>query len=118
VIGRQWTPDSAAEPILMEHAMPAVFLKPLLAAALILAGLAASATPSEARHRRLGMHGWCRADAAQMMGVSRRAVRLEPHAARLASGRYVLRGAASHGLLGHRHFICHFNARGVLQGAV
>ena len=92
--------------------------KSFLVAALVLAGLAALAEPAEARHRRLGMHGWCRADTARMMGVSRRAVRLEPRAARLASGRYELRGAASHGWLGYRQFTCHFNERGVLQGAV
>lgn len=88
--------------------------------ALILAALAiGAAAPAEARHRRhLGMHGWCRVDAAQMMGIRRSAVRLEPRGARVAGGRYELRGLASHGRYGDRPFTCHFNARGVLQGAV
>lgn len=73
---------------------------------------------AEARHRRLGMHGWCRADAAQMMGISRRAVILEPRAVRMAGGRLALRGLASHGRYGSRAFTCEFDHRGVLQGAV
>ena len=94
-------------------------LKSVLAAA-ALATLLVSVLPeaAEARHHRRGMHGWCRADAAQMMGVSRRVVRLEPRAARTAGGRYELRGTAGHGRLGYRPFTCHFNARRVLQGAV
>jgi hypothetical protein len=85
----------------------------------VAAGLAAAAPGSaEASHRRLGMHGWCRADAAQMMGVSRRAVLLDRHVLRTAGGRYEIRGLAAHGRYGSRAFICHFNARGVLQGAV
>jgi len=84
------------------------------AALLVVAG----AQDAEARHRRLGMHGWCRADAAQMMGVSRRAVALERHVVRVEGGRLVLRGLASHGRHGVRSFACHFNHRGVLQGAV
>lgn len=92
----------------------------LPAAALALATLIVASTSqtAEASHRRLGMHGWCRADAAQMMGVSRRAVALERRAVRTAGGRYELRGLAGHGRFGSRAFICHFNQRGVLQGAV
>jgi hypothetical protein len=87
---------------------------------LALATLVAAAAPgtAEASHRRLGMHGWCRADAAQMMGVSRRAVVLDRHVVRTAGGRYEIHGLASHGRYGSRAFVCHFNAGGVLQGAV
>jgi len=87
---------------------------------LALATLLAAAAPgaTEASHRRLGMHGWCRADAAQMMGVSRRAVVLDRHVARTVGGRYEIRGLASHGRFGSRAFTCQFDARGVLQGAV
>ncbi len=80
--------------------------------------VAAGTQTAEAAHRRLGMHGWCRADAAQMMGISRRAVIVERRAVRTAGGRYELRGLASHGRFGSRAFTCHFNPRGVLQGAV
>jgi hypothetical protein len=94
-------------------------LKPVVVALSLATLLAATSTEAEARHRRhLGMHGWCRADAAQMMGVRHGAVRLEPRAARTAGGRYELRGLASHGRFGARASTCHFNARGVLQGAV
>jgi hypothetical protein len=96
-------------------------LKPALVALSLVAVTAATVSSAEARHRRHHhgtMHGWCRADAAQMMGVRRAAVRLEPRAARTAGGRYELRGLAGHGRYGHRAFTCHFNARGVLQGAV
>lgn len=87
---------------------------------LALGTLLAAAAPgtAEASHRRLGMHGWCRADAAQMMGVSRRAVVLERHVARTVGGRYEIRGLASHGRYGSRAFTCQFNAHGILQGAV
>lgn len=78
----------------------------------------AGAQDAEARHRRPGMHGWCRADAAQMMGVGRRAVTLERHVLRVEGGRYRLGGVADHGRYGARSFICHFDRRGVLQGAV
>lgn len=89
-------------------------------ATLVLSGLVAVSLPAEARHRRHhhGMHGWCRADAAQMMGIRRAAVVLEPQALRLPDGRYALRGLADHGFYGQRSFTCHFDARGVLQGAV
>lgn len=95
-------------------------LKPAFVVLSLAAVTAASTVPAEARHRRHhgSMHGWCRADAAQMMGVHRAAVALEPRAARTAGGRYELRGIASYGRYGSRAFICHFNARGVLQGAV
>jgi hypothetical protein len=94
-------------------------LKPVLVALSLAAVVVATTTEAEARHRRhLGMHGWCRADAAQMMGVRRGAVSLAPRAARTAGGRYELRGLASHGRYGARAFTCHFNSRGVLQGAV
>jgi hypothetical protein len=74
---------------------------------------------AKASHRRgHTMAGWCRADAAQMMGVSRRAVVLENRVLRTEAGRYQIRGLAAHGALGSRAFTCHFNARGVLQGAV
>ncbi|WP_439575085.1 hypothetical protein [Phreatobacter sp.] len=73
--------------------------------------------PAEARHAR-SMHGWCRADAAQMMGISRRVVSLERRVVRIEGGRRILRGMASHGALGVRPFACHFDRRGVLQGAV
>ncbi len=53
-----------------------------------------------------------------MMGVSRRAVVLENRVLRTEAGRYQIRGLAAHGALGSRAFTCHFNARGVLQGAV
>lgn len=89
----------------------------LTATLLAAATLFALPEPAEARHQR-SMHGWCRADAAQMMGVSRRAVVLERRAVRLEGGRLVLRGAASHGAYGVRPFACHFDRRGVLQGAV
>jgi len=96
-------------------------LKPALLILSLAAVTAATSFPAEARHRRHHhgtMHGWCRADAAQMMGVRRAAISLEPRAARTAGGRYELRGLASHGRYGQRAFTCHFNARGVLQGAV
>lgn len=89
----------------------------LPAAVIATAMLLALPEPAEARHRR-SMHGWCRADAAQMMGISRRAVSLEPRAVRTEGGRLILRGLASHGVLGNRPFACHFDRRGVLQGAV
>lgn len=89
----------------------------LPAAAIASVLLAALPEPAEARHQR-SMHGWCRADAAQMMGISRRAVSLERRAVRVEGGRPVLRGAANHGALGVRPFACHFDRRGVLQGAV
>lgn len=87
---------------------------------LTLAAVLAVAAPgsAEASHRRLGMHGWCRADAAQMMGVSRRAVLLDRHVVRTASGRYEIRGLAAHGRYGSRAFTCQFNRHGLLQGAV
>lgn len=100
---------------------------PIAALALaVLAAQAVLADPAEARHRRhhhhhhhhLSMHGWCRADAAQMMGVRRSAVRLAPQVLRTDAGRYLLPGVASHGRFGERAFVCHFNERGVLQGAV
>jgi hypothetical protein len=91
---------------------------PLAALALATLVVASTSQTAEARHRRLGMHGWCRADAAQMMGVNRRAVVLERHAVRTAGGRYELRGIAGHGRFGSRPFTCHFNRGGVLQGAV
>lgn len=72
---------------------------------------------AQARHQR-SPHGWCRADVARMMGVSPRAVALERHVVRLEGGRALLRGTASHGALGIRPFACHFDRRGVLQGAV
>jgi hypothetical protein len=95
-------------------------LKPALVVLSLVAVTVATASSAEARHRRhnWSMHGWCRADAAQMMGVRRSAVHLEPRAARTAGGRYELRGLASHGRYGQRAFTCHFNARGALQGAV
>lgn len=86
--------------------------------ALAVLALLADAGTAEARHRRLGMHAWCRADAAQTMGISRRAVALERHAVRVEGGRRILRGVAGHGRHGTRAFACHFDARGVLQGAV
>jgi len=91
---------------------------PVTALALATLMVVSTSQAAEASHRRLGMHGWCRADAAQMMGVSRRAVALERHVIRTAGGRYQLRGLAGHGRFGSRAFTCHFDRRGVLQGAV
>lgn len=88
----------------------------VLIAATIL--VAAGSNSAEARHRGRDMHGWCRADAAQMMGLSRRSVVLERHVARTAGGRYEIRGLASHGRFGNRAFTCQFNRHRVLQGAV
>lgn len=94
-------------------------MKAIVLAAAGLACLLALPGNAEASHRRdRSMAGWCRADAAQMMGVSRRAVVLENRVLRTEAGRYQIRGLAAHGALGSRTFTCHFNARGVLQGAV
>lgn len=94
-------------------------------ATLALADLASAADPAGVRyhrhhrhHHHHTMHNWCRADAAQMMGVRRAAVLLEPQVLRTEDGRYLLRGLADHGYYGQRSFTCHFDARGVLQGAV
>jgi hypothetical protein len=78
----------------------------------------ATSTSAEARHRGRDMHGWCRADAAQMMGLSRRAVVLERQVVRTAGGRYEIRGLAANGRFGNRPFTCQFNRHRVLQGAV
>ena len=94
-------------------------LKLSMVTLVVAAGFAAAAPGSaEASHRRLGMHGWCSADAARMMGVSRRAVLLDRHVVRTGGGRYEIRVLASHGRYGSRAFTCQFNAHGVLQGAV
>ncbi len=94
-------------------------MKTLLWTAAALAVSLALPHAAEASHRRgLSMAGWCSADAAQMMGVSRRAVVLENRVVRTETGRYEIRGLASHGALGNRAFTCHFNQRRVLQGAV
>ncbi len=92
-------------------------LKCLLTAAVAATTLVAVADHAEARHRRLSLEGWCRADAAQMMGISRRAIALAPLTA-TPGGRYEIRGVASHGRFGTRAFTCQFNERRVLQGAV
>ncbi len=94
-------------------------MKAIVLSAAGLAVLLAMPGAAEASHRRgHSMAGWCRADAAQMMGVSRRAVVLENRVVRTEEGRYLIRGLASHGARGDRAFTCHFNARRVLQGAV
>lgn len=103
----------------------AAFVTLALAGLAAPAGSAFAADPGGIRyvrphhhHHHRGMHGWCRADAAQMMGIRRAQVLLEPQVLRTEDGRYRLRGLADHGLYGQRSFTCHFDARGVLQGAV
>ncbi|QCK86945.1 hypothetical protein E8L99_14860 [Phreatobacter aquaticus] len=94
-------------------------LKWVMVAALATAALGLSPDAAEARHRRhhISAEGWCRADAAQMMGISRRAIRLDRLAA-TPGGRYEIRGIANHGRHGFRAFTCHFDERRVLQGAI
>ncbi len=93
-------------------------LKWVLIAAVATTALGLSHDTAEARHRSsASAEGWCRADAAQMMGVSRRAIRLDRLAA-APGGRYEIRGIASHGRFGTRAFTCQFDHRRVLQGAV
>ncbi|MFT3952942.1 MAG: hypothetical protein QM722_00380 [Piscinibacter sp.] len=92
-------------------------LKCLMTATVAVATLAALGDVAEARHRRRSLESWCRADAAQMMGISRRAIALAPLAA-APGGRYEMRGVASHGRFGTRAFTCQFDQRRVLQGAV
>lgn len=107
----------------------AAFVTLTLAGLMAPAGVALAADPAGApvvRHRhhhhhhhpRHGMHAWCRADAAQMMGIRRAQVLLEPQVLRRDDGRFELRGLADHGYYGQRSFTCHFDTRGVLQGAV
>lgn len=93
-------------------------LKWVMIATIATSALGLSLDAAEASHRRRATaEGWCRADAAQMMGISRRAIRLDRLTA-APGGRYEIRGIASHGRHGFRAFTCHFDERRVLQGAI